>query len=247
MGYTSLLSQRSWSALVLGTVLHYGRDRESSPDPAPRWGEATPGPSSLPEALLADVLDNAPAAIFVKDPKGRYLYVNRQHEGETGISSEETIGQTDFDLFPPAIAAAFRKADLQTLEQMSPLRFEEPLVIQGRKSLFSIVKFPIVTEEEVVGVCGISIHIGQGSTEESGSRADRQSSADAFFGRLLASLTPQEVRVLDLVATGLSDRQIANKLDLSPDTVRHHVSHLLKKLRRRRAQVIIEMLKRGRG
>lgn len=199
-----------------------------------------------PKVILDEVIENAPAAIYVKDPTGRFLFFNRQAEVISGISSEEALGRTDFDLFPPAVAEMYRREDLQTLERMSPLQFEEPLLVDGSERIFLTVKFPVLDEEEVLGVCGLSIDITDEPNQGQGTAAE-QSRADAFFGRLLASLTPQEVRVLDLVATGLSDREIAEKLHLSRDTVRHHVSHLLRKLRKRRAQVIIEMLKRGRA
>ena len=192
---------------------------------------------------LDEIIENAPAAIFVKDQAGRYLYVNNQYEVVTGIPPEEALGQTDFDLFPAALAVAYRRDDVQTLERMAPLQFEEPLVVEGNERLFSTVKFPVLREKKVVGVCGISDDITHNPGDEG--PAQGQTKADVFFGRLLASLTPQEVRVLDLVATGLSDKEIAGRLNLSSDTVRHHVSHLLKKLRKRRTQVIIEMLKRG--
>ena len=193
---------------------------------------------------LDEIVENAPALIYVKDPAGRYLYVNKRSEELAGVTAAEAVGQTDFDLFPPEVAGVYRKDDLRTLEAMSPLRFEEPHFLEGAEHVFSTLKFPLIGREGVIGVCGISVDITVDTDDDQGTTAQRESRADAFFGRLLASLTPQEVRVLDLVATGLSDREIAERLHLSSDTVRHHVSHLLKKLRRRRAQVIIEMLKR---
>ena len=44
-------------------------------------------------------------------------------------------------------------------------------------------------------------------------------------------LTPQERTVLGLLTEGLSTRQIAARLFISPTTVRNHVQNLLKKLR----------------
>lgn len=196
------------------------------------------------EVVLDQIVEEAPAAIFIKDTAGRYLYVNKQHEVVTGIPPDEVVGKTDLDLYPDALASAYRNDDLQTLQAMSPLRFEEPVIVEGRERLFSIVKFPVLRDEQVIGVCGISVDITEDLAQDPGATDAPQSRADAFFGRLLATLTPQEVRVLDLVVTGLTDREIAEKLSLTGDTVRHHVSHLLKKLRKRRAQVIIQMLKR---
>ena len=47
---------------------------------------------------------------------------------------------------------------------------------------------------------------------------------------LLASLTPQERRVLDLIAEGQTNRQIAASLYLAEKTVKNYVSSLLSKL-----------------
>lgn len=45
-----------------------------------------------------------------------------------------------------------------------------------------------------------------------------------------ARLTRREVEVLRLVADGLSDREVAARLTISPQTVKFHLSHVLKKL-----------------
>ena len=47
---------------------------------------------------------------------------------------------------------------------------------------------------------------------------------------LLAGLTPQERRVLDLIADGQTNRQIAATLFLAEKTVKNYVSSLLSKL-----------------
>lgn len=213
----------------------------------PPGPEMTSASAGLPKIVLNQIVENAPALIYVKDPDGRYLYVNKHSEQLAGVTAEEALGHTDLELFPPEAAAVYRRDDIRTLEMMSPLRFEEPHFLEGAEHLFSTLKFPVVRDEEVIGVCGISVDITLEADEDPDGATRRESRADAFFSQLLASLTPQEVRVLDLVVTGLSDKEIAEKLSLSRDTVRHHVSHLLKKLRKRRGQVIVEMLKTGRA
>jgi len=42
-------------------------------------------------------------------------------------------------------------------------------------------------------------------------------------------LTPREQEVLNLILTGQSNRQIAERLFLSPETVKTHVRHILAK------------------
>jgi PAS domain S-box-containing protein len=207
---------------------------------------ATDTAESQSEALLGRIIGNAAAAVYIKDTNGKYVYVNWHFEVMTGISSDEALGHTDFDLFPIAVASTYRENDVQTLERMSGLWFEEPAVIHGSGRLFSTVKVPALEQERVAGVWSISVEVTSEARVDSVAAPERPMS-EVYFARLLASLTPQEDRVLDLVVAGLTDKEIAERLTLSNDTVRHHVSHLLRKLRKRRAQVIIEMLKRDRG
>jgi DNA-binding NarL/FixJ family response regulator len=46
----------------------------------------------------------------------------------------------------------------------------------------------------------------------------------------LRKLTPRELEVLLLIADGKSNQEIADALVISPNTVRHHVHHILRKL-----------------
>jgi len=45
-----------------------------------------------------------------------------------------------------------------------------------------------------------------------------------------ASLTSREQEILDLIAEGMSNKQVARQLDITEGTVKVHVKHLLKKL-----------------
>ncbi|MFW2336014.1 response regulator [Ilumatobacter sp.] len=54
--------------------------------------------------------------------------------------------------------------------------------------------------------------------------------AEGDFDPAIASLTPQERRILDLLAGGLTNRDIAEELFLSDKTVKNYVSSLLMKL-----------------
>jgi DNA-binding NarL/FixJ family response regulator len=59
-------------------------------------------------------------------------------------------------------------------------------------------------------------------------------------GKLLAALTDREREVLALVATGLSNEEIATRLYLSPLTAKTHVSRIMTKLSARdRAQLVV--------
>lgn len=69
------------------------------------------------------------------------------------------------------------------------------------------------------------------------------SEADGF-----CELTPREREVLDLMAQGISNGQIAEDLFISPKTVRNHVSRIFSKLRvSRRAEAIVQAREVGFG
>src|SRR2546427_9247515 len=59
--------------------------------------------------------------------------------------------------------------------------------------------------------------------------AAERSEADAALAARLAQLTPQQFRVLLCLADGLLNKQIAHELGLAENTVKVHVTAILKK------------------
>ena len=75
--------------------------------------------------------------------------------------------------------------------------------------------------------------------------ASRTNSADALH-RELASLTPRELEVLELMARGLSNAELAARFQLSSATVKTHVARILSKLQLRdRAQAVVVAYETG--
>ena len=64
--------------------------------------------------------------------------------------------------------------------------------------------------------------------------------------RLCAAITAREREVLELIANGHANKQIASRFEISEDTVKRHVSHILEKLGvHDRAQATAEAIRRG--
>ena len=75
--------------------------------------------------------------------------------------------------------------------------------------------------------------------------APEHSAADAALAARLARLTPQQFRVLLCLADGLLNKQIAHELGLADNTVKVHVTAILKKLdcySRTQAAVLVKSL-----
>jgi len=62
--------------------------------------------------------------------------------------------------------------------------------------------------------------------------------------RRLASLTPRELQVLDLVATGLLNKQIAAELGAAEKTIKVHRSRIMQKMNVRTATALVGLLSR---
>ena len=112
------------------------------------------------EAQLRAILDHSPALVFLKDPEGRYLDVNRQFERTFKLTRERIIGRTDMELFPPPQAAAFRANDLLVLESGRPIQFEEFASHDDGPHTSLVFKFPLLNLDGIpYGIGGVATDI----------------------------------------------------------------------------------------
>jgi DNA-binding NarL/FixJ family response regulator len=81
-----------------------------------------------------------------------------------------------------------------------------------------------MTLEQVLAAPGRAAMSTLTSTEQAPKASVRQSTAN------LAGLTTREVEVLNLVAQGLTDVQVADRLVISPRTVNTHLTSIYNKL-----------------
>jgi DNA-binding NarL/FixJ family response regulator len=76
--------------------------------------------------------------------------------------------------------------------------------------------------------------------------AFRQMAADEDTQSIYSPLSPRELQVLELVAAGRTNKEIAAQLDISNQTVKNHVSSILRKLAvNDRTQAVVYAMRRG--
>ncbi|HZZ46974.1 MAG TPA: ATP-binding protein [Pseudonocardia sp.] len=106
---------------------------------------------------LRDLADNSGTLMFIKDLEGRYLLVNRHYRNHFGLTDEQILGNTDFDIFPLEAASEYRTNDVLTVRSGRTLEVEEVDVAEvdaetgatrgtvNDRTLLSI-KFPLFDE-----------------------------------------------------------------------------------------------------
>ena len=146
------------SSVAVGLSRSVAKDRaleEQKPN-----GAEENEPYRLSEARWQAVLDNTTAVIYIKDTQGRYLLINRQFEALFHVTQEQVINKTDYDLFPVAMADAFRANDQMVFETRTPLEFEEVAPRDGECRTYISIKFALCDSAGMpCSVCGISTDI----------------------------------------------------------------------------------------
>jgi signal transduction histidine kinase len=108
---------------------------------------AQPSPSSMAddiEHFSSLVMGNIPARVWIKDARGRYVFVNSRLTSELGIEREKWIGARDEELFP-SVGLVYWRKDLQVLSGGNPLVSTDQ--VERGKSLF-VVRFPVAIDGE---------------------------------------------------------------------------------------------------
>jgi PAS domain S-box-containing protein len=92
---------------------------------------------------LQAILDNSPAMIFLKDPQGRYLLINRKFAAEFHLELDQVVGRTDAELFPPEQAVVFEANDRRVIESGVQLEFDEVALHDDGPHTSIVTKFPL--------------------------------------------------------------------------------------------------------
>lgn len=94
------------------------------------------------EARFEAFIEESPAAAWMKDEEGRYVYANTTMTRICGVSKESVFGRTDVELFPEEVARQLQRNDEEVRRTNKPLQTVERIPTSGRLHSWSIWKFP---------------------------------------------------------------------------------------------------------
>jgi signal transduction histidine kinase len=94
------------------------------------------------EHFFSLLMGNMPARVWIKDARGRYVFVNSRLCSELSIEREKWIGSSDEDLFP-SVGHVYWRKDLQVLSSGESLLSTDQ--VERDKSLF-VVRFPLTID-----------------------------------------------------------------------------------------------------
>jgi len=81
--------------------------------------------------LLQTVIDTIEGEVFVKDNKGKYLFVNRAFASDFGVDPKGVIGKDDYFIFSDDTAAKLQENDRRIMAAKKAENIEESTILHG--------------------------------------------------------------------------------------------------------------------
>ncbi|HEX7900716.1 MAG TPA: PAS domain-containing protein [Planctomycetota bacterium] len=108
------------------------------------------------DALYQSLIESLPQCIFRKDVDGRYVYVNQRLCALLGLTPEQFLGKTDFEVSPKPLAAKYRRDDQWVMSHQKVFEAVETIKAKRKKIEIRIYKTPVYDSNgRVVGVQGV--------------------------------------------------------------------------------------------
>jgi len=184
-------------------------------------------------------------------PDAEILEAASIDEAVTILSSTEAIDLILMDLLIPGTTGPLGLIRIRKAFPKKPVVvvsvYQDPDIIGCVLSLGVAGYIPKSTPKHeitrsITEVLQGSLCVPNGYREAAGDQQFKVQHRELF--KRLHDLTPQQLRVLDMLGRGLQNKQIAHELDISETTVKVHVSDILRKLNvLSRTRAIIELSK----
>jgi DNA-binding CsgD family transcriptional regulator len=174
--------------------------------------ERTPRPSPTHRDLAGDYLDALPDMIFRLDREGRYLDFKPSKELEPFVPPDQFLGRTMHEVLPPGVAEHGISVIEKALASGTTQTYVYQLPMPDGARDYEARVVPLGPEDVLA--------IVRDTTTQPPRRVPS--------GRY--ALTDRELAVLRLVTMGVTDKEIAQRLEISVMTARNHVASIRKKM-----------------
>jgi PAS domain S-box-containing protein len=166
------------------------------------------------------LVDTLVVPASVHDVDGRFVHMNAAAERASGRTNAQLLGGHFTDLVPQEARANVEAQFRRAVERGEPTDFQTVFVdASGQVRGTRAQHLPLRVGETIVGVLILAF--------------DVRRLPPAELARLKPDprLTPRQLEILDLIASGLSTVDVATQLTLSPETVRNHLRNAFRELR----------------
>jgi PAS domain S-box-containing protein len=176
------------------------------------------------------VLDQVGLAVIATDADGVVTTWNARAEALYGWRREEAVGRHISELTVPSDEQKVAEEIMGSLQRGETWQGSFRLRRKDGSVFTAFVKdSPILDDDgRLIGIVGVSIEIGD--PELASAVRSLIGDGNHNSGRRTRTLSPREREVLGLLARGLTGEQIAERLVLSPETVRTHIRNAREKL-----------------
>jgi two-component system aerobic respiration control sensor histidine kinase ArcB len=160
-------------------------------------------------AFLTNLIETMPGHVYWKDVNGIILGCNEEQARSAGLTVEEYIGKTDYQMPWKDQADTLRKIDLTVINTQTPIEIDEPsLLSSGKMAIFHSKKVPLHdTHGKIIGVLGVSFDVTEHRTCANKANQDKFN-AEQTLKELVANV-PAHIfwYNLDGVLLGCNDTQ----------------------------------------
>lgn len=127
------------------------------------------------EERMQGVLDYAPAAIYVKDIEGRFIFLNKKVADLHQMPHDELIGKTLHDILPKDIADVIHQNDIDVIKAKKPIEYQESAPSDIGLRHYLSIKFPLYDElGKIYAIGGVSTDITERILAEESLRISQQ-------------------------------------------------------------------------
>jgi PAS domain S-box-containing protein len=112
------------------------------------------------ERRFSTFMTNAPALAWMKDARFRYVFTNEMFQRYTGLTAEQIVGKTDYDLWPDHVAFQMRTNDTDAVKTQSKIERQEQLKHHdGETRTLLTLRFLFTTANGEQFVAGMAVDI----------------------------------------------------------------------------------------